>query len=143
MLRSTFRSFSTLPYTSELLKLSLPNSHLTPLNDIQFNSLLSFSETYIPNKKIENGPDQFRDISIDINTSPFWINNKEEYMQFTSLWKKKNEAKSIWEQSGFNYMLIFSQFGLIKYRMPFQIIFNPFTSKIEITPHTNQYEREV
>jgi hypothetical protein len=64
---------------------------------------------------------------------PVWINN----LDTVRLGARHAIAgsRSIWKQTGYNYFTMFGTFGLVKMRMPFVAIVNPFNAAVEISPH--------
>lgn len=64
---------------------------------------------------------------------PVWINN----LDTVRLGARHAIAgsRSIWKQTGYNYFTLFGTFGLVKMRMPFVAIVNPFNAAVEISPH--------
>ena len=131
---------STTAANLDFLK-NFPASVNTPLNATQLQDLLNYTKEHVPVTKVD-GPRLHKLVTIDTTYTPFWINNKEEYLGKSSLKKSVAEAKRIWKETGFNYFCFFSQFGLIKYRLPFLAIFNPFNQMIEIFPDDSKYANE-
>lgn len=64
---------------------------------------------------------------------PVWINNLDTVRLGAR--HAITGSRMIWKQTGYNYFTLFGTFGLVKMRMPFVAIVNPFNAAVEISPH--------
>lgn len=109
------------------------------LSKEEIDKLSDHVKSFFP--KQADGPMLYREVDLDVNRVPIWVNDVESFMHAEEV--KADLSKRIWEEQGFNYLVFFGQFGVTKFRIPLQIIYNHFTQKLELKPHPKQYEQEV
>ena len=135
---------------------SMPNSINTPLSSTQFEELLAAASSSVPQKKqsriqspdlcddVKSVPYLHRGIPVDVERTPLWVNNVEDHILLSNRNSPVNlRSKRIHEQTGFNYVTLFGVYGIVKLRVPFLTMYNPFTQELEISPHPSQYASEV
>jgi hypothetical protein len=125
MQRAARRFFSTASATPVYSELS------APLTRAQVDAALA----KLPVRASVREPLLYKALTIDEHL-PFWINNRDpNSVPSNGAHNVCKQSRDLWKLTGNNYFTLFGAFGLVKMRMPFVAVRNPFSGEIEVSPH--------
>lgn len=102
-----------------------------PLTRAQIDATLAA----LPVRASLRAPLLVKSLAID-ERLPFWVNSRDvNALPAYGVRVSARAARDLWKLTGFNYFTLFGAYGLVKTRMPFVAVRNPFTARIEVSPH--------
>jgi large subunit ribosomal protein L6 len=101
----------------------------------------------LPVQPTARPPLLYREVDID-ERLPFILNSTEPHIQAafatpagtpTAATTALTTARTVWEGTGYNFFVLFGHFGTVKMRAPLVCTFNPFSQRLELSPHPSMH----